>query len=49
MLLVKPEIWVGYMKFYFTDMFDEDVPMQKTGHQKAKVISNLLGTRESSE
>lgn len=47
--LGKLEIWVWYMRFHFADMFDGDVLIQDTHDQKAKVISNLLDTIESSE
>lgn len=47
--LVKLEIRVWYMTFHFADIFDEDVLIQDTSDQKAKVISNLLDTIASSE
>ena len=36
------------MRFHFVDTFDRDGLIQDTGDQKAKVISNLLDTIESS-
>lgn len=49
MFLVKPEMWVCYTRFHFADIFHGDVSFQDTGDQKAKVISNILDTIESSE